>query len=274
MKNKVTVWIPTVDRVESFLVAFSSLLGQENDIEKILIGIDSDADAYDNLVYNETYQNLKFVFTFKGVTVEEFYTGGVGICSIKNIMLKKTHTEKFLYLEDDCWLPYNYVKKLNEVKGYDGVAGCQLLVPMKEKETSWTPPEYDTKKLPSKDNYFNSLVIKDNKVVYTSKGQVHYYGNNNKGIYDTQFFLNTYMMNTEKVRSIGGWNEELVPYWTLEEVWVSYKMYINGMKLGVLPNVYLWHLKSNKARGTDYIKRLEKGWEINQELFVKEFGSN
>lgn len=277
--RELTVWILTYNRIESVLVALSSLLGQTFIGFNVLIMVDNEKSVYEKLITNSVFESLRIALYSKGISVEVICSGHTkGVCKAKNVLLANTYTDWFVYLEDDAWFSPTYLEKLMQVVDtvdfldiVAGVAGVQQITYIGENEPGFSSYSFNRFTYPLDGQIVNEFELLDDRIFYKNKHQLNFYVEGTApALLSSQCFIHTYLLNTEKVNEIGGWDLRFndIPF-AFEEVDVTYSLYKKGYKLYTVPSAEMYHLRNKDARPiTDY-NQLQDRYNILEQLFIK-----
>lgn len=277
-----TTCIPTVDRPAELAVALSSILGQTVQPYRVLIALDGSAEQQAIIRADGLIKNLRLALKADGVILDFASNNGPhGIGQAKNFYLSLIDSPWFLQLEDDAWLSPDYIERLISAPCFrrtstGGIAGIQLL-PTLPRRAGWS--DHDLRPQRTAPRVFNGLRITPKRVEYTNKGQVYRYDSSllrQRQEIPAQCFLHTYLLRTEAVRSIGGWDLQFsdpARSFALEEVDTTYALWMAGHDLFVIPSAVMWHFRSqNRSLPWRYdAHKVRAGYKKHERLFIQKW---
>jgi len=283
MENGITVYITTRERYSCLNRVLLSLAGQKLQPERVIICNDNPPDQavefHDNLLVKEGLR----VCSAYDIPVDIIDTGGIGTVKAKNKAWSMINTKWGLYVESDAFLPYNYISNLYDIAIGDiyipsirkrkigGVAGCQLVFFDFSDFTDidLTPQKLESAKL------YQTITLRKNQskrwVEFGKKHQVYRYDTSE--IIPVQYFLHSYLLNTDVVKKLGGFDENfgsLSKSLMFEEIDLTYRIWLEGYELLLDISTEMWHLRSPEARRFGYndTEERDKARQINTDYFV------
>ncbi|MFA5141139.1 MAG: glycosyltransferase [Elusimicrobiota bacterium] len=278
----ITVCIPTVSRPADLAVALASILGQTVRPHRVLVICDGPPEQAASIKANGLIENIRTALEAERIDVD-FVTnpGPHGIGQAKNYYLGLVASEWFLQLEDDAWLSPDYIERLTLTPSFNrastaGIAGIQLL-PTLPQRAGWS--DHDLSPQKTTPAIFNELRITRSHVEYLNKGQVYRYSPEalrGRKEFPAQCFLHTYMLRTQAVEQVGGWDlrfSDVFRSFAFEEVDATYNLWMGGYNLYVVPSAVMWHFRSdNRCLTWRYdAEKVREGYEHNERLFIQKW---
>lgn len=259
INNDLTIIIKTFSRKKSLNNLLESLLANNLNKYKIII-LDDSKESYKNYIKNK-FKNLDINYI-----VTEF---DIGLSKGRNILLQNVETPYFLLCDDD----YIFDKRckleeaLNILKEneFDILGGryynnfrinnlYELLSTIKNPKRFYN---YILKKEVISD-YIGKFYKKDNDLILNIKNNVE-----ECEVVTTDIVNNFFIANTEKIKNIGGWLEELKMG---EHEEFFYRAKLNNLKVGFYKNLAIGHYP---IRSFSYRKFRER--TNNNQLWLKKY---
>lgn len=223
------------------------------------------------------YKELGFIFSMYKIQFDVYISNENSFAKMKNKYYNLIETEEVLYVEDDCFIPYNYAEILlnhfNNGSKLGAIGGCQLLtnnfIDIDE------PPVFQKIDLP-KEEIYQRLIVKNGKLEYGSmKHQVYAY--NQFKLIPCHALIHTYMLNVDCLKEVNGWDEEAPENGSLifEEMDVTFRIYLKGYNVKVDTSLIMWHLRNQNPYklGDSHINVYDKAIEDRKIYFGMKFSN-
>lgn len=242
-----------------------SILSQNIKPKNIFLVIDT---RWGGEQYKEKIEWFKLIFKTHDINFVIYESNADNFFQLKNdAYFKLIESEFVLYVEDDCWIPYNYAEKLLTIMQDNTVGacgGCQQLV--MDTEDFIDPPIFEYIHLEDATLY-QRLYVKDGRLIHDGpKHQVYTYYE--KKVIPAMALIHTYMLRMQALKEIGGWDEQAPQNGSLlyEEVDVTLNMYVHSYKVMIDTELIMWHLRYGH-HNRDIDKSSKKDYE--QQLMLE-----
>jgi glycosyltransferase involved in cell wall biosynthesis len=193
-----------------------------------------------------------------------------GVCEARNYLLDNDKFNNPLQarIDDDVVLDENYLDYMviglvegPHTNGYDIMSGCtpHCASPVWERESRFVKPFINDIELDKKGNI--KKYTDDCGYGYLSEGEI---------IPATNFRSNA-VYKTSLIKKGVRYPKQLSKIGFREELWFSIKAILKGAKIGVIPNVYAWHIQtpSGGCRSPDYAECVKLDQETTEKWIRK-----